>query len=64
MRIDQKFRLFVQEQNAIVFKNNRLLLSYCFPIVLKSKNSETRYQNAKFFPERVLETLKKWAPPR
>ena len=70
MKIDQKFRnglwLFVQEQKAVVFKNNRLLFSllfsYCFPyffpIVLWSENSETGYQNANFFPKRVVETLK------
>ena len=40
MKIDQKFQnglwLFVQEQKAIVFKNNKLLFSllfsYCFVI--------------------------------
>ena len=49
MKIDQKFWdglwLFVQEQKAIVFKNNRLLFSrtiyycfpYCFPIVCNLK---------------------------
>ena len=38
MKIDQKFRnglwLFVQEQKAIAFKNNRLLFSLLFPVVL------------------------------
>ena len=42
-------------------------ISYCFPycflIVLLSKNSETGYQNAIFFPKLVVESLKKWAPP-
>ena len=37
MKIDQKFRnglwLFVQEQKAIVFKNNRLLFSLLFPLL-------------------------------
>ena len=38
MEIGQKLRngllLFVQEQKAIVFKNNRLLFSLLLPIVL------------------------------
>ena len=36
MKIDQKFRngvmTFVQEQKVIVYKNNKLLFSYCFVI--------------------------------
>ena len=55
-----------------LFKNKRLLFSRtigycffcCFPTVLLSKNSKTGYQNANVFPERVVETLKNWAPPR
>ena len=45
-----------QEQYAIVL-----------PIVLEflqSNNSEKGYRNANFFPKRVVEILKKWAPPR
>ena len=59
MEIGQKLRngllLFDKEQRLLF----SLLFSYCFVI----KNSETEYQNA-FFPEWVVETLKKWAPPR
>ena len=66
--IDQKFRnglwLFVQEQKAIVFKNNRLLFfllfSHCF-VIQKFRN---RVSKCKHFPKRVVVTLKKWAPPR
>ena len=37
---------------------------YCFWNLLESNNSETEYRNATFFPERVVEILKIWAPPR
>ena len=64
MKIDQKFRngllLFVQEQKAIIFKNNRLLFSLLFYNLKIPK----RYQNANFFPKRAVEILKKWALPR
>ena len=67
MKIDQEFRnglsLFVQEQKAIVFKNNRLLFPYCFPIVLWSKNSETGYQNAIFFLNGLWRLLKMGTSP-
>ena len=51
MKIDQKFRnglwLFVQQQKANVFNNNRLCLQGI---------------KMQFFPKRVVETLKEWAP--
>ena len=46
-----------------LIKNKRLLFSLLFSYCFVIKNSETEYQNA-FFPEWVVETLKKWAPPR
>ena len=44
------------------FKNNRLLFSLFFWNFLSSNNSKTGYRNA-IFPKRVVEILKKWAPP-
>ena len=61
MKIDQKFRnrlgLFVQEQKAIVFPI--VFLLFCN---LKIPKQGIKMQI--FFPEQVVETLQKWAPPR
>ena len=64
MKIDQKFRnglwLFVQEQKAIVLKNNRLLFFLLF-CNLKIPKQGIKMQ---IFFLNGLWKLKKWARPR
>ena len=60
MEIGQKLRngllLFDQEQKAIVFPI--IFLLFC------DQKFRNRVSKCIFFPEWVVETLKKWAPPR
>ena len=67
MKIDQKFRnglrLFVQGQNAIVLKNNRLLFPYCFLLFCNLKIPKQGIKMQFFFLIGSWR-LKKWVPSR
>ena len=61
-QIPKRVMTFWSRTKGYCFQEQRTIVSLLFWEL--SNNSETGYQNANLFPKRVVEILKKWAPPR